>query len=469
MGGTSKARFHMNSFKVFTSLLFIFIILSTKSGFSQIDEEDEFERMLLEEVEVENPVYKPVVAFGVGTLNYLGDVTDFYSGMFGSQPGYKLNVSTFIDNRRNYRLNFFLLYGKLSGNERSFVNLERNLNFESEIINFGLNFEYTFNHFFRSDRRITPFISVGAESFQFNSKADLHNSQGIPYNYWSDGTIRSLPENSPDAHESIMIQRNYIYETDLRRANLYGMGDYPQISFAVPVDYGLDLKISERVNMRVGSSMHFAFTDLIDNLSSAGNKVKGRKRNDMFSYSYVTFHLDLFSDAKTIVVERLFLDVDFDYTLIEDEDNDGVFDFWDNCPNTPAGVAVDEFGCPIDSDGDGVPDFLDLEPNTRPGAFVDESGREITPDQLAIMLGRSSTAINRNEINLHTSATAYRQPGYSYQGYSGIPSKYRFLDRDGDGYISFEELIRAIDIFFDGESVLTVEDIYDLNNFFFSQ
>jgi hypothetical protein len=448
-------------------LLLILSIITCTVVVGQIDEEDEFERMLLEEVEVENPVYKPVIAFGLGTFNYMGDVNDFYTGMFGAQPGYKFNVSTFIDNRRNYRLNFFLLYGKLSGNERSFTDLERNLNFESEIINFGINFEYTFNHFFRTDRKITPFFSAGIESFQFNSKADLHDSQGRRYNYWSDGTIRSHPENSLHAHESVVLQRNYIYETDLRRANIDELGDYPQISFAVPVDYGLDFKVSERVNMRVGSSMHFAFTDMIDNVSSQGKKIKGNGRFDRFSYSYVTFHLDLFSDPKTIIVERLFADVEFDYTLIEDEDNDGVFDFYDNCPNTPPGVEVDEFGCPIDSDGDGIPDYLDLEPNTRPGAFVDEYGREIPPEKLIELLGRSEAAISRSEAGMLTSLSAYRYT--ARRSFSGIPAKFIFLDKDGDGYISFDELIGAIDIFFDGESAMTVDDIYELNDFFFSQ
>jgi hypothetical protein len=444
-------------------------ILATSAGFAQISREDEFERMLLEEVEVENHVYKPVIAFGMGTLNYLGDVNDFYSGVFGAQPGYKLNVSTFIDSRRNYRMNFFLLYGKLSGNERSFVNLERNLNFKSEIINFGLNFEYTFNHFFRYHRKITPFVSVGVESLQFNSKADLHNSQGIRYNYWTDGTIRNIPENSPVAHESVVIQRNYIYETDLRSANLYSMGNYPQVSLAIPFDYGIDFRVSERVNMRVGSSIHFTFSDHIDNLSSLGSPIKGSKKNDRFSYSYVTFHLDLFSDRKTMVVERLFLDVDFDYSLLEDQDGDGVFDFWDKCPETPPGVVVDEYGCPVDSDGDGVPDYLDHEPDTRPGAFVDDYGREITPDQLAELLGQKNLAVNRNEIDTRTSTRALRQPVFTSRNYSGIPDKYRFLDSDGDGFISFEELIRAIDLFFDGSTELKTEDIYELNNFFFSQ
>jgi len=57
-----------------------------------------------------------------------------------------------------------------------------------------------------------------------------------------------------------------------------------------------------------------------------------------------------------------------------DSDGDGVDDYLDQCPNTPAGVAVDEVGCPLDSDGDGVPDHLDQCPGTPAGTEVDEVG-----------------------------------------------------------------------------------------------
>ncbi|QNH63121.1 OmpA family protein [Hymenobacter sediminicola] len=46
----------------------------------------------------------------------------------------------------------------------------------------------------------------------------------------------------------------------------------------------------------------------------------------------------------------------------KDEDGDGVPDRKDKCPATPAGVAVDEKGCPLDGDGDGVPDYQDQCP-----------------------------------------------------------------------------------------------------------
>jgi outer membrane protein OmpA-like peptidoglycan-associated protein len=53
------------------------------------------------------------------------------------------------------------------------------------------------------------------------------------------------------------------------------------------------------------------------------------------------------------------LGVEFDFGKAKDSDMDGVPDKKDKCPNTPAGVAVDTNGCPIDTDGDGVADYID--------------------------------------------------------------------------------------------------------------
>ena len=42
-----------------------------------------------------------------------------------------------------------------------------------------------------------------------------------------------------------------------------------------------------------------------------------------------------------------------------DKDEDGVEDYSDHCPDTPKGMAVTPFGCPIDRDFDGTVDTLD--------------------------------------------------------------------------------------------------------------
>lgn len=62
------------------------------------------------------------------------------------------------------------------------------------------------------------------------------------------------------------------------------------------------------------------------------------------------------------------------YTLLADSDNDGVHDQYDQCPDTPHGVEVDETGCPVDSDGDGVADYLDKCPDTPQNMEVDAHG-----------------------------------------------------------------------------------------------
>tara|TARA_R110001592_G_scaffold143376_2_gene366113 strand:- start:8274 stop:9377 length:1104 start_codon:yes stop_codon:yes gene_type:complete len=60
--------------------------------------------------------------------------------------------------------------------------------------------------------------------------------------------------------------------------------------------------------------------------------------------------------------------------VVSDSDGDGVEDGVDQCPGTPAGVAVDAKGCALDKDGDGVPNYRDKCPNTPAGRKVDKFG-----------------------------------------------------------------------------------------------
>lgn len=57
-----------------------------------------------------------------------------------------------------------------------------------------------------------------------------------------------------------------------------------------------------------------------------------------------------------------------------DDDKDGVLNTNDECPNTPAGIAVDEKGCDNDTDKDGVVNAQDICPNTPMGAEVNNDG-----------------------------------------------------------------------------------------------
>jgi OOP family OmpA-OmpF porin len=63
-----------------------------------------------------------------------------------------------------------------------------------------------------------------------------------------------------------------------------------------------------------------------------------------------------------------------------DSDGDGVPDTYDKCPNTPKGVKVNADGCPLDSDGDGIPDSIDKCPNTPKGVIVNSDGCPLDSD-----------------------------------------------------------------------------------------
>ncbi|QEP44442.1 OmpA family protein [Ectothiorhodospiraceae bacterium BW-2] len=63
-----------------------------------------------------------------------------------------------------------------------------------------------------------------------------------------------------------------------------------------------------------------------------------------------------------------------------DSDSDGVSDYSDQCPDTPAGAAVDGQGCLLDSDRDGVADYLDQCSTTPANVAVDEQGCMLDSD-----------------------------------------------------------------------------------------
>jgi outer membrane protein OmpA-like peptidoglycan-associated protein len=85
-------------------------------------------------------------------------------------------------------------------------------------------------------------------------------------------------------------------------------------------------------------------------------------------------------DATTLNAVGIRLGVKIPCPRLRDDDNDGVLDKFDKCLGTPANVAVDSCGCPLDTDKDSVPDYLDQCPGTPKGAQVDSVGCPIDSD-----------------------------------------------------------------------------------------
>ena len=452
-------------------LAFAGMMVGLLPAYSQWTEE-ELEKMMSREVEVENPVYMPVLCVGIGYFGFYGNVNDAFRSYTVGKPGIRVGMATFLDRKNHYfRGNVVFMTGELSGTQRTVTetSMYKNLNFKSNIYSFGLNIHYSFKPLIKT-KLFEPFISVGIETLQFDTKADYHYGaqQDLPYYYWLDGTIRAEPENvNPNAD---IISRDYIYDQDVRSLTKDDLGMYSQFTAAIPVDIGVDFNVSNRITLRAATSLHYAFSDRIDGMSSKAKNPdhKGKVGYNMYTFSYVSLNLDLFSSAKTKIVEDMFMNIDdFDLEMYEDQDGDNVLDMIDQCPDTPPGIEVDEeTGCPFDDDGDGVPNYLDREPNSRPGAIVDEYGVEINDNMVIEIL--NVTTIRRSDVEaylmMHQSQNKMRRSESL-----SIPEKFKRVDTTGDGYISFDELMKAFNNFFDGNSNYTPNDIRELNDFFFEQ
>ncbi len=131
----------------------------------------------------------------------------------------------------------------------------------------------------------------------------------------------------------------------------------------IPVGLGLKYKINNKFDIGFESTFKYVNTDKLD------ARVKENSAEDMYGYNALTLSYKFGKNEKNK-----------EWDLSKDQDNDGVSDKKDKCPDTPADVNVDEVGCPLDGDGDGVADYLDKCPSTPKEAKVDKSGCPLDTD-----------------------------------------------------------------------------------------
>lgn len=366
-----------------------------------------------------NPLYRPSLELGVGVLSYYGDVGKLngISQRYQLNWGYNLTLSNPLSN--SFDLNLFAFMGKIKANERL---LNEDVNFESKIRMGGFSVSYNFNAFLPENRNVSPYLSVGFSTYEYSTKSDLRDSEGNLYNYWDDGSIRLLPQNDPSASEDTRhLTRDYVYETDLRQAS-GNQSAYNTRAFTIPIGAGAELKMTDAFTLRMGTEFHLGLSDNLDNISDNTEHSGGKKGNDHFMYTSLGVSYNLNSMKKE---EPLPFDLDGNAVLLdyEDQDNDGVTDIVDLCPNTPEGIAVTEYGCPWDTDRDNVPDYLDLEVKSKKGAMVNLDGVTITDEEiLAIYEGymRGSSELNfdksatytadikRNKVNMRSRNKGFR-------------------------------------------------------------
>lgn len=441
---------------------------TTSDGFSYFFSEEETSKYLN---------YKPIISIGTGVIKSFADVKDRYSQnpIMGNKA---INLGISRDLNDFLGVQFNAIYGTLSGNETT---ENRNLNFKTEVLNGSFLLSYNFYHLlskpdllitYREQRKLIPTLGIGLSAFNYNSKTDLLDANGNAYHYWSDGTIRNLSESPENEISSVLLHRDYEYETDLRSLDLDGLGKYNQTAFAIPIDFSLEYNLHKRAILKLGATYFMVLNDRVDNLSSEGTgNRKAKSGGDNYMYTYASIKFDLFSNEKEVFEDgSYFVSADIISAMkTSDEDADGVVDIWDKCLETPVGVEVGDFGCPIDADNDGFPNYLDKELYTQLDSITNMQGVKLTTEEWQ-SLSDTSLAINQDEICIYYPSMCYDNPRERYRNlFVQIPDKFKYLDEDEDEYISMEEISVAIDDFFNMTSTLSIDDIYELTEFFFSQ
>jgi hypothetical protein len=325
-------------------------------------------------------VFKPKISFGVGMLSFHGDLySKHYQAPWTGRLGYDLNISQRLF--KPLQLNFNILFGKLGANE--WVD-NRQENFQSEIRSGGLSLLYDFGNFIPEKCRIRPWVSLGVSSFEFLSKTDLLDKNGNKYYYWTDGSIKNIDQSAPTASLAVNLNRDYVYESDIRELNKDGFGKYQERAWAFPIGAGALMKLTDRFDFKIGVQYYFTTTDYIDGITnkSIGSR-SGTKQKDNFVYTSFAIQYDLVlkKKAKSDTLPKDYFD-NIDWLAIDngDYDEDGIKDWDDKCHGTPKGIKVDAFGCPFDDDNDGVANHIDEELTSPAGFEVNEKGVALTDD-----------------------------------------------------------------------------------------
>jgi hypothetical protein len=224
--------------------------------------------------------------FGDLKNNQLSDI------VFYRRLGLQINLEREISNSMRIGAGFFT--GSIFGEQHTTL---QNLNFKTSLLIPNLGLSYKFTNLVsgkNSNTRFCLWLSAGVEDIFFNPSGDLNNGNGQTYYYWSDGSVRDIPQNAVNSSQAQIITRDYNYETDYRKLNLDNAGKFPRSALGIFTGLAAEYKLSDAWYARIGTIYHFAQTDYLDNITSnSPGSRKGNAGNDRFMFVYAGIFYNL--------------------------------------------------------------------------------------------------------------------------------------------------------------------------------
>ena len=217
------------------------------------------------------------------------------------------------------------------------------------------------------------YFGIGAIGYKTRMNALDGNFQ--PYDF---STIVKDPNASAKTiRKELQSKMDNSYESAAVNTNASHILDNKILDFAPSIGAGVQYKITKKVNVQLEERYTFTSDAYIDGSrygTPLGNTVAPGRQHDAISYFSIGVNYNIKNKKKSVEplywinpLDHLYQEISYPRHMVlpnpilPDEDGDGVTDQFDKCPKTPAGIAVDIHGCPLDTDGDGVPDYKDKQ------------------------------------------------------------------------------------------------------------
>ncbi|MFM2285752.1 MAG: hypothetical protein RLZZ543_1249 [Bacteroidota bacterium] len=319
---------------------------------------------------------------------------------------------------------------------------------------------------------LRPYAMLGVSLVKFETYTDRLDENNVAYQFWSDGSIRNLPETHDNLSTSKIITRDYSYETPIA---------IQQKSICFPVEIGLSAPLSDRVSADVSWKYLFMQSDNVDRNTETKQWDNIQQISIRLNVSLNRMHSKSSpkNPSKNSLVD--YSDVDFKSLWYTDEDGDGVNDLNDRCYATPKGAPVNKYGCTADTDADGVYDFNDQQPTTALYSWVNETGVAFDDAWIKEHYSDSSSyfvqvlrKVNRNSrpypVRKYIPETSYQRWNMLLEEHpewrttlrsanQQLPAELIPIDSNHDMFISISELEQAANDLFDGRNNMTKDKL----------
>jgi OOP family OmpA-OmpF porin len=244
--------------------------------------------------------------------------------------------------------------------------------------------------FHKSRTKIDPYVFIGIGANAYQTWVNAANADGQAYDFKTilDKYPNASYKDRKNIKKDLQSMMDDSYETgaesdkDKATGNRRpGIFNSKKLTFATSFGAGIQFRLTKRVNLAIEDRVTFFPTtneDLLDGQrwdegSNSFGQVPSQSK-DGINYFSVGVNVNLGGGRKNVEPLYWLNPLDYSYgelgnprhmilpePILADSDGDGITDQLDKCPGTPAGVAVDAHGCPMDTDGDGVPDDRDKQ------------------------------------------------------------------------------------------------------------